>query len=791
MKMKPMANIDYQDVLLRIQESYSSCSKLEQQMLKNILQEIVDTGDSYTLEKLWLTDFKEVPVSISQFLCDPLYLGESNRHGEAVYPFWKTTMNNIFAEGNRYSEIVLSGATRIGKSSTAVSIMAYMLYRLMIYRNPHEYFKKKAVSRFTLAFANLTKDLASGVAFHEFQTTLKTSPWFNEHGRFTNSVSNYVYVPEGEAIDIIPASDSAHVLGMQLWACLVGDTKILTSEGTKTLEECSGTYQTIYQFSGSCFILAKAKIVKTKEVLDTIRITFCDRSQVEGTLDHRLMLADGSYKQLKEISLDDSLMQFDSIGNCNVSILSIDHIHHSSPVCVYDVLDVQPYHNFAVKLKNTVMLSHNCIMDEINFSRAGVKDINISKQHMKNLYNTANARITGTFKIGGEIYGKLISSSSKNTDTDYLSEHIETQLNAGNTHMYLVDEPQWKVLPKSMFSDKTFHITVGDRYKRGFVVPKENEDELHLREYENQGYQLLEVPLDFRTSFLADYDIALRDIAGISVVGAMGFITQESITPNISETRKNPFLLDVIVTGIHDNETIERNFHIKLVESRLKSLGMRIHIDFAEVSDRIGICGVVQDGTKIIVDLETGKRIVMPFYRQIFQVGIEAPPGDRMSFQKVINFVVWLRQNGFNIQGISTDQFQSSYVRETLAQQGFAVEVISVDRSEDPYIGLRNLLQDQRLELIKHQLQEDELVHLQRINGRIDHPPQSNSGGVKSIGKDCSDALCGACYGHIKHQDAAKPPVKHVANVIAGVNGRAGKQSSMPSVFNSPYRRMK
>ena len=449
MKVVLVNNIDYADVLARIKSSYSSCSRIEQNLLKSILQEIVDTGYSYTLEKLWLADFKEVPVSISQFLCDPNYLGESNRNGEAVYPFWKDTMNDIFAEGNRYSEIILSGATRIGKSSTAVSIMAYMLYRLMIYRNPHEYFKKKAVSRFTLAFANLTKDLASGVAFHEFQTTLKTSPWFNEHGRFTNSVSNYVYVPEGESIDIIPASDSAHVLGMQLWACL---------------------------------------------------------------------------------------------------------------------------------------------MDEINFSRAGIKDINISKQHMKNLYNTANARITGTFKIGGEVYGKLISSSSKNTDNDYLSEHIETQLNAGNIHMYLVDQPQWNVLPKSMFSDKFFHITVGDRYKRGFVVPKENEDELHLREYENQGYKIIEVPEDFRTSFLADYDISLRDIAGISVVGAMGFITQESITPNVSEDRKNPFLLDVIVAGLHDNETIERNFHINLVDPKLKSLGMRLHIDFAEVSDRVGIC---------------------------------------------------------------------------------------------------------------------------------------------------------------------------------------------------------
>ena len=620
---------------------YASCSKMEQNTLKIILQEMVDKGYSQTLEQLWLSDFKEVPVSIDEFLCNPRYLGNTNNQGESVYPFWKHTLSDIFNNGNKFFEIILSGATRIGKSSTAVSIVAYMLYRLMIYKDPHSYFKKKEVSKFTIAFANLTKDLAAGVAFREFQTTLRESPWFNDHGKFSNSASNYVYLPEGGKIDIIPASDSAHVLGMQVWACL---------------------------------------------------------------------------------------------------------------------------------------------MDEVNFSRSGVKDINIAKQHMKNLYNTVHARITGTFKLGGEVYGKLISSSSKNTDSDYLSEHIETQLNAGNSNMYLVDKPQWEVLPKEMFSSEKFYITVGDRYKRGFVIPKENEDEQHLEAYRKSGYQVLAVPKDFKTNFLADYDIALRDIAGISVTGAMGFITQDSITPNVTSARKNPFFEDILVIGIRDNDTIENHCHPEVVDKHIKSLPMNIHIDFAEVSDRIGISGVVQDGMKNVLDLDTERRVMLPFYRQVFQVGIEAPSGDRMSFQKVINFMVWLRRNGFNINIISTDQFQSSYVRETLAQQGFAVEKISVDVSEDPYIGLRNLLQDQRLELIKNQKQEDELVKLQRLNNRIDHPQNGS--------KDLSDALCGACWTHIQHQDQIKPSINNMASVISSVNGRQSTpKSRMSSVFGPYIRR--
>jgi len=486
-------------------------------------------------------------------------------------------------------------------------------------------------------------------------------------------------------------------------------------------------------------------------------------------------------------------------------VSKIEYIHYDNPIPVYDVVNAGDLHNFIIHTNNSDVVSHNCIMDEVNFARAGIKDISKSKTHMKHMYDTANARITGTFKLGGKIYGKMFTCSSKNTDNDYLSEHIEKQLDAGNTHMYLFDKPQWEVLPAYRFGTEKFHITVGDRYKRGFVIPDENDDPAHLAEYEAEGYQVLEVPADYKPNFRADYDIALRDIAGISVIGSMGFITQEMITPNISEDRKNPFFMDYYEIGVQDNDSLERNFHPEVVAPELKRLPMNIHIDFAETSDHIGIAGVVRDGDKNILDPLTQKKITMPFFKQIFQVAIGAPRGDRMSFQKVINFIVWLKKNGFNIGIVSTDQYQSSYVRENLTQQGFTCEKVSVDKTEDPYIGLRNLLQDQRLELVKHDLQEIEMINLQRVNGVINHPPQSNSitnipclangYNSKGIGKDCADALCGCVTTAIAHAEVAKPHTKPVLNAIANVNGPrnytrggTGKPQYIPG-FGQQYRK--
>lgn len=467
-----------------------------------------------------------------------------------------------------------------------------------------------------------------------------------------------------------------------------------------------------------------------------------------------------------------------------MKIAKIERIHHEIPIPVYDVINAGESHNFAVVLGDSLAISHNCcLMDETNFAKAGIKDINLAKENMKKLYDTVNARISGTFRIRGEVYGKLVASSSKNTDSDFLSDHIETQLRAGNTHMYLVDRPQWEVLPPSMFGDKKFHFTVGDRYKRGFVIPPENDDEEHHQEYIRQGYKIMEAPEEMRRNFLADYDISLRDMAGISVVGAMGFITQDAITPNLSPNRHNPFFTDTIQVGTQDNRTIEEFFRIDVVPDRLKHCLMNIHLDLSETGDRTGMDGVCVDGNKIVEDYE-GRKIQMPFFREVFAVGIERPPGDRLSFQKVVNFLLWLRRSGFTIGTISTDQYQSSYMRELLTAQGFHTEKISVDRSEEPYIGLKNVLYDQRIELIKNDLRDTELIKLQRINNKIDHPSNGS--------KDISDCLCGAVWTLTTEHAVSPPQPSSVAGAIAAVNGMNSRNSrsknSMP-MFNTPYKR--
>lgn len=635
-----MNNIN--DIPERIQHIYSQCNEKEQEYLKQILYEFATTGESPTYQDIWLADYKEIPVDIDTFLDDEYYLGKSNNKGQRVYPFWRKELHTIFNNGNKFEEVFFTGATRIGKSSTAITATAYMLYRLMCLRDPQAYFNKKEISKFSILFFNVTKELAKGVAFREFNDTLKVSPWFNEHGKFSRSERDFYYIPEGDKVVIDFGSDAAHALGMQVF------------------------------------------------------VGFCD---------------------------------------------------------------------------------------EINFAKAGVKDVSKAKAHMLSLYNTVSARVKGTFRLNGQVYGKIFAVSSKNSDSDFMESYIQEQLASGaGSHMYVIDQPQWEVLPPETFSKERFYIAVGNRHQRGFVVPDNQTFPEALEDLRQQGYTLLNPPVDMRSNFLADFDIALRDLAGISVPGSLSFITQDTITSCINKERRNPFYNEILSIGTKDSTAIEDYFHIEDIDMRMIKNPCYIHLDLSKNTDRSGISCICISGRKDIKSID-GKLSSFPIYTHLFSIALEAPRGDTIPYAKITQFLLWLRSKGFNIRGISRDQFQSEYMAQLLEDQGFDVSYRSLDRTPDGYIAFKSILSENRIDLLDVDLLQNELIHLQRdsLSGKVDHP----IGGSK----DVADSIAGACW----NASLDNPPIlihaTTLANTMSRVNTRGGRGNSSFKAMSNINRR--
>ena len=570
---------DYDSLPLRIRDIFDTCSAEEQSYLIDILHELSDTGSSPTYDSLFLQDYKEIPVDIDTFLCSDEYLGIANDGGDSIFPYWKEGFHEIFDDTLKYTQIIFTGATRIGKSSTAVTGVAYMLYRLMCFRNPQKFFKKKEISKFYFLFFNITLDLARTIGFREFNDLLKSSPWFNRHGTFSGSKKNFYYIPEGGLIEIVPGSNFSHALGMQVYCCFI---------------------------------------------------------------------------------------------------------------------------------------------DEMNFAKAGIKDINKAKKNVKESYDAIMARIEGTFRLDGIVWGKLFAVSSKKTDQDFLEDHISKQKAAGNEHLLVFDAPQWEILPEGTFSKERFWLAVGDKHRKGFVVQDESDEA--LTELRDQGYSLMQVPLDMKTNFLADFDVALRDLAGISVPGSMSFISQEAIDKCIGN-RRNPFYQDILEIGTKDAYAIEDFFHWEFLTPEILHADWFIHLDLSLNDDKTGIGGSCITGRKEIIG-DNKKAVSLPYFSHIFNISIKSPVGDKIPYAKITNFICWLRKQGAHIEKITRDQYQSEYIAQLLEGEGFDVEKVSLDRTPDGYVTLRSVLLEERVDMLHIELLENELIQLQRdgFSGIPDHP---------------------------------------------------------------------
>lgn len=444
-----------------------------------------------------------------------------------------------------------------------------------------------------------------------------------------------------------------------------------------------------------------------------------------------------------------------------MKIASIETIHHEEAVPVYDVIEAAPLHNFVVDAGSHIVLS-NC--DEVNFSRSGVKDVKKAKRDMQDTYNTISARVKGTFRKGGKVFGKMFAISSKKSDSDFMEDYVNRQLTAGaGESMYIFDKPQWEVLPESMFSRQKFFIAVGDRHKKGFVIPENQSGPESLDELREQGYKILTPPIDMKPEFSADFEIALRDLAGISVPGALSYITQDSITRCIDYNRKNAFYNDILQIGTKDSFTIEEFFHFKEIE-HLKNIPTYIHLDLSLNTDKSGITGVGISGRKDISDID-GKTTSCIALSHLFTVSLQAPRGDAIPYDKVYQFLLWLRRQGLNIRGISRDQFQSEYLGQLLQSSGFQVDKLSLDRTPDGYIALKSVLLEERIDMLDCNLLQDELIHLQRdaTTGKIDHPVGGS--------KDAADSLAGAVWNAILKNPSVPISNAVVNRAIASVNG--------------------
>ncbi len=327
--------------------------------------------------------------------------------------------------------------------------------------------------------------------------------------------------------------------------------------------------------------------------------------------------------------------------------------------------------------------------------------------------------------------------------------------------MHVSRYKQWEVLPASKFSGKWFKFAVGNELLESFIIGTQYTEE-QLMEYEKQGYQIIDIPLEMLHRFEMDMNRTLIDTCGIAVQSSYKYIPYKLIQPCIG-MGSNPFQKEILKIGLKDKYQIKDFFIPELVPEIIYTKKIYIHCDLSKSGDMTGISAVAVLGYKNqerfdnTGEANTLKEIV---FRHVFSVGLQCPPNDELSMIKVKDFLHYLKfELGWNIVGVSCDGYQSLMLLQSLKIDGFDAKEVSMDiinsKSKEcvGYTIFRNTLVEQRIKLLNLYELIREITNLEKneATGRIDHPKQTtrvldDGTRVKSVGKDISDSLGGAIY---------------------------------------------
>ena len=541
----------------------NNLSPEEREVALKILAEYSQQGESELLNDIKYADFDEIPVDIVTFMHNPEYLGKGLYDGEGrftVFPYWEEKLKDIFPDNltTKYNTIIFTGSIGIGKSTIAVIILLYLLYRLLCMKDPYQYYGMQPIDKITISLMNITIKNAQGVALDKMNQLILYSPWFLRHGEMSGT-TNLMYKPE-KHIEVIVGSSNNQVIGRALFG------------------------------------------------------------------------------------------------------------------------------NFS---------------DEVNFGITN--DVEKLKKKYKTLVSQIDARMKSRFLRGTYLPTVNIIASSKNSDQAFLDDYIKTKKENESKNTLIVDEPQWVVDDRKNSPNK-FYVAIGNKFLANELLPL-NVTPAELEVWRNKGYSILEVPEGYYDNFAENIDGALCDIAGISTASAIKYISGQRLMQAKTDTYQNPFTRDVIEVGNSPDDHLQyaNFFDMSKVSPEDLARPLFIHLDLSTggsgKGDKSGIAGTWITGKQISINshaLPSGVQIQENglvkldenaedssrdlTYKLAFSVSVKAPKGFQISFQKTRNFIRWLRDQGFNIKGVSADTYQSAGTLQDLKADGFETKILSVDR---------------------------------------------------------------------------------------------------------------
>lgn len=378
------------------------------------------------------------------------------------------------------------------------------------------------------------------------------------------------------------------------------------------------------------------------------------------------------------------------------------------------------------------------LLDEADFSRS------VGYNQVTKTYTAIYRRIESRFlkyihKSGNPALLMLMSSAVQDSNS-FLNQRIE-KAKEHPERTKVSEYAQWDVKPIPVELDTgTFVVYLGgDVHPPKILLPNE-EDQFDKD-------QCIDVPNLYRDSFEDDIDEALLDLAGKRVGTKKNlYLRRIEFLHNCVKDRSygHPFTAEILPITIDSPVTLQDHFkHDQMFRfySEMNNTYAPIvnptrerflHIDLAKNGDLAGIGCVHFSGfiekELFIPNIRERKVYQLPTFYLDFCIGVDSTKGSEIDFEKIREFIMYLKSSGMKIGGISYDSWQSTDSLQIFKKSGMLdkdrVITLSIDRTPEPSSYFRSVIVEGRFSTYMHKKFFMEVKALLRDpdSKKVDHP---------------------------------------------------------------------
>lgn len=182
------------------------------------------------------------PVSVEEFMFGGMYLGKQRKE---IYPEVLRELEAInnpdgYRVINKYDEGVFTGGIGSAKSTTALYTVAYQLYVLSCFADPHSAFNMDSSSEIVIVFQSINGGLAKDVDYDRFYAMVKNSPYFTTIFPYNKQVTTELHFPN--RVQVKPISTDTGTIGQNVIGGLLDELNFMAITPNSKKASDGGTY---------------------------------------------------------------------------------------------------------------------------------------------------------------------------------------------------------------------------------------------------------------------------------------------------------------------------------------------------------------------------------------------------------------------------------------------------------------------------------------------------------------------------------------------------------------------